>query len=223
MPRNYADTSSVAKAILSVMSVKPRIESQTELARLVVAELRKDDPAARVSTSRIRKIAVSTGIVKLEIEYRESDRKDLPDLCPVCGSGMSPIINNTLDGARTEIKRNCTVCPYTVGKNILIPGKYAFIRSASTVTDGEIRLRKLRKAASMLRGAEKLIDEALEGTNFPQRGEYAKAMIEEILHSKEMTGSLPNLELDIRQENHSDPLWTQSFSTPKYPTRKIFD
>ena len=48
-------------------------------------------------------------------------------------------------------------------------------------------------------------------------------MIDEILHSREMTGSIPNLEADIRAEAHSDPLWTKPLSSPKYPERKVFD
>lgn len=221
MSRNYADERSVIDAIREVMKTRQRIDSQKELATLVLEALRKTDPEARVSAGRIRRIAVTSGVVKLEIEYRESDRRALPDICPVCGNGMTSIINNTLDGEKVEIKRNCTVCPYTMGRNVSVPGRYVFVRTREVgVTSNEERIRKLKKAASMLRGASRLISEAVEGTNFPQRSEYAREMIEEILHSREMTGSIPNLEADIRGEGHNDPLWTQSLSSPKYPNRK---
>lgn len=220
MTRNYADEKTVAEAVRKVMITRPRVESQAELSRLVLKELRNSDPTVRVSTARIRKIAVSSGVVKLEIEYRETDRKFLPDVCPVCGNGMSAIINNTLTGEQTEIRRNCTVCPYSVGKNVMAPGKYAFLRTSTDVSDEEMRIRKLKKAASLLRSAERLIKEALEGTNFPQRAQNSKELIDQVINSKDMAGSIPNLEADIRGENHSDPLWTKSFSTPKYPDKK---
>jgi hypothetical protein len=222
--QKYPDEETIVYAVRKVMLKKPRIDSQREFAALVTEALKEEDPDIRISASRIRKVAVTSGVVKLDIGYRETDRSDLPDLCPVCGSGMSPVINNTLDGDITEIKRNCTVCPYSVGKTVLVPGKYVFIRTAGReLTEQEIRLRKLRKAASLLRKASRLIGESLDGTNFPQRQDYAQEMIDEILHSREMTGSIPNLKADIRAEAHSDPLWTKPLSSPKYPERKVFD
>ena len=220
MSNKISDEADISAAVRRVMQRKPRIETQRELAELVLVEMRKTDPEARASAVRIRRIAVTSGAVHLEIDYRESTRDTLPDICPVCGSGMSSVMNNTLDGERTEIKRNCTVCPYSVGKVLMMPGKYAFIRSPGEVTAEEARIRKLKKAASLLRSASKLIDEAIEGTNFPERGEYSREMIDEILTSKDMTGSIPNLIADVRGEGHRDPLWTESLSTPKYPNRK---
>lgn len=202
------------------MKRKTRIDTQKELCELVRAELAKSSPGVRASAKRIRRIAIGSGAVRLEIDYRESSKTALPDICPVCGNGMSSVINNTLDGERTEIKRNCTVCPYSVGKVLMVPGKYSFVRSSGEVSADELRIRKLKKAASLLRSASKLIDEAIADTNFPQRGEYSKEMIDEILTSKEMTGSIPNLIADVRGEGHNDPLWTESLSTPKYPNRK---
>lgn len=221
MSQRYADDESVIDAVRIVMLKRPRVESQAELSTLVLTQLREEDPDIHVGAARIRRLAVSSGIVKLEIGYRESDRSDLPDICPVCGNGMSPVINSTLDGDLTEIKRKCTVCPYSVGKKVLVPGKYVFIRTAGReLSEEEVRLRKLRKAASLLRKASRLIGESLDGTSFPQRQDYAREMIDEILNSRDMTGSIPNLESDIRSESRSDPLWTDPLASPKYPNRK---
>ena len=107
-------------------------------------------------------------------------RENGEDICPVCGSGMSSIMNNTLDGELTEIKRNCSVCPFTVGKTVLVPGRYCFVRSTAEVNAEELRIRKLKKAASLLRQASRLIDEAVENTNFPERGEYAREMMKKL-------------------------------------------
>ncbi len=220
VPKNNSDEHTISMAVRRVMQRKARIESQKELAELVLKELRKDNPEVRVGAARIRRIAVTSGAARLEIDYRETDRKDLPDICPVCGSGMSSIMNNTLDGELTEIKRNCSVCPFTVGKTVLVPGRYCFVRSTGEVNAEELRIRKLKKAASLLRQASRLIDDAVENTNFPERGEYAREMIDEIVNSREMTGSIPNLISDVRSEGHRDPLWTEPLSTPKYPDRK---
>ena len=221
MSQNIASDEAIASAVRNVLNRTVRIESQRELADRVLNELRRNDPEVRAGAVRIRKVAVTSGAAKLEIAYRESERSGLPDVCPVCGSGMSPVSNTTLDGDLIEIKRSCSVCPYTVGRKMLVPGKYAFVRTANkNLSDEEIRIRKLRKAASLLRQASRLIGESLEGTNFPQRQDYSREMIDEILTSRDMTGSIPNLEADIRAESHSDPLWTKPLSSPKYPDRK---
>lgn len=215
------DQDTVCKAVSRVMLRNQRIGSQRELSDLVQKELSSEDPEYRISGERIRKVAVSYGAAKVEIEYREAVKKKLPDICPVCGNAMSPIMNMTLEGDVTEVKRNCTVCPFTAGQKACSPGRYIFVRTPPhEVPEEEIRIRKLRKAASHLRAAEKLISEALEGTNFPDRGAIATDKISEILRSKDAAWSIPNLEADIRDIGHEDPLWTNPLGSPKYPTRK---
>ena len=215
------DRDTVSDSVREVMRHNQRVESQRELSDLVQKELETVDPDYRISGERIRKIAVSSEAVRLEIEYRETDRDDLPDICPVCGNSMTPIINMTLEGDRTEVKRTCSVCPFSIGRKPRIPGRYIFFRtSLHEVSDMEDRIRKLKKAASHLRAAEKLISEALEGTDFPDRKEFAAGKIHEILKSREDAGSLPNLEADIRDSEREGPLWTEPLNTPKYPSRK---
>ncbi len=215
------DQDTVSESVRRVMRRNQRVESQRMLSDLVQEDLASVDPEYRISGERIRRIAVSTGAVKLEIEYRDSVREELPDICPVCGNAMSPIMNMTLEGDVTEVKRNCSVCPFTVGRTFRSPGRYIFIRtSSSEVSEEEIRIRKLKKAASHLRAAERLIADALEGTDFPERRAFAAERIGEILRSKDAAGSIPNLEADIRDSGREGPLWTDPLRTPKYPSRK---
>ncbi|MBQ5482750.1 MAG: hypothetical protein IIT75_00080, partial [Candidatus Methanomethylophilus sp.] len=85
MSQKYPDEEAIVYAVRKVMLKKPRIESQREFAALVTEALKEEDPDTRISAARIRKVAVTSGVVKLDIGYRETDRSDLPDLCPVCG------------------------------------------------------------------------------------------------------------------------------------------
>lgn len=221
MPRNIADDGSIVRAVRKVMDARRRVESQRELSDLVLKELDANDSDVCASPTRIRKAAILSGSVKIEISYRESLRSEMPDICPVCGSAMAPVYNKTLDGRVTEIKRNCIVCPYSAGKKVMVPGKYVFMRTtAKPVPFEEERVRKLKKAASLLRQASRLIHDALDGTDMAGRQNYARAEIDEIVSSKEKAGSIPNLIADLRAGPGSDPLWTKPLSSPKYPDRK---
>lgn len=211
----------VERAVRKVLNSVQRAESQHELGELVRKELAKSDPDVRISDSRIRRIAASTGAARLEIEYRDASGRELPDLCPVCGNAMSPVKNSTLDGGVAEFKRVCTVCPYSVGLRSRAAARYVFVRAPERETPEEVlRVRKLKAAASHLRKAKKLIAEALEGTDFPERKEWSEKAIDEIVNSKERAGSIPSLIADVRDIGHEDPLWTKPLDTPKYPARK---
>lgn len=118
----------LSDAIFTVMYRNLQVRSQSELARLVRKELEKDENEYRVGEERIRMLAIKRGHVTITIDYHELDEADLPEICPVCKNPMMPIMNMTLDGETKELKRKCTVCPYTVGSKKRIPGRYTFTR-----------------------------------------------------------------------------------------------
>lgn len=219
MQKNIADDNSIVMAVREVMKTRPRIDSQRGFVNAVLSKLDSISPGARASPVRIRKAAVLSGSVRLEILYRESERPDLPEICPVCGSAMVSVRNRTLESQVAELKRNCSVCAYSTGTDVLVPARYTFVRChVKEVSDKEERIRKLKKARSLLKQASKLISEALDGSDIPTRQKPSREMIDEIVSSKEMAGSIPNLIADLDEKQ--DPLWTKPLSTPKYPDRK---
>ena len=48
--------------------------------------------------------------------------------CPVCGSQMVNVKNETLYGWEVTLQRKCTVCPYSSGKHRKVPTLYIFNR-----------------------------------------------------------------------------------------------
>ena len=220
MVRRIPNEDAVSSAIKSVMSRTPHIETQREFLRLVRKELAKADEGYRVSGERIRRIGVEQGIVKISIEYRESDIEDLPHTCPVCRNAMSPVMNRSLEGEYVEIKRKCTVCPYAVGKNVLVPGRYVFTRAKNNdLSSQEISLRKLRKAGAKIREATDLILEAVDGTGLEERGSELISNLKEAIDSKESSSSIKNISLDIKHSNE-DPNWTEPTYSIKNSHRK---
>ena len=198
MSHKLPDEETVASAIRSVMNRNPHIETQTEFLRLVRKELQKVDGEYRVSGERIRKIGLDRDLIKISIEYRGSDVSDLPHTCPVCRNAMSPVMTRSLEGEYVEIKRKCTVCPYSIGKNVLVPGKYFFSRSkGGNVSPQESSLRKLRKAGAKIREAADLIEEAVDGTEFAGRGEELVSSLRKNVDSGE--ASIKSISRDIKQ------------------------
>jgi hypothetical protein len=200
MPFKIPNENVISSAIRSVMKRNPHIETQAEFLRLVRKELTKLDEEYRVSGERIRRIGVDRGIVKISIEYRESDIKDLPHICPVCKNALSSLKNRSLDGETVEIKRKCTVCPYTIGKEVLVPGRYVFSRaSGKEMLPHEISVKKLKKAGAKIKEAIDLINEAVADTEFQERGSDLISGLKEMADSKESTISIRNISLGIEQ------------------------
>lgn len=220
MSYKVPDEETVSSAIASVMSRTPHVETQKEFLRLVRKELSGIDEEYRVSGERIRRIGLERGIVKITIEYRESDAEDLPHICPVCRNALSSVMNRSLDGEKVEIKRKCPVCSYSVGKDVLVPGKYIFSRAGSgSVSPLELSLRKLRKAGAKIKEAARLVGEAVNGTDVQERGNELISRLAEMADSAELPSSVRNLSLDIK-ESRDDPVWTRPAVSVKNSGRK---
>ena len=69
----------------------------------------------------------------------------------------------------------------------------------------------------MLVKAGTLISEAVEGTELSSRTDFSEDGIENIISSKEESGSINNLIADLK--DREDPLWTRPFDSPKRPKK----
>ncbi|MDN5357418.1 MAG: hypothetical protein PWR17_587 [Candidatus Methanomethylophilaceae archaeon] len=128
MTYKIPDEDTVADSILIVMHKNPQIRSQEELARFVRRHLSATDPEYKVSGERIRRIGINRKIIGVAIEYNASKSSKISELCPVCRNPMVPIRNRTLDGGVVEMRRKCSVCPYAIGSNPTVPGRYFFTK-----------------------------------------------------------------------------------------------
>ena len=122
------------EALVNVLLRCQIIESQSELVRMVVKELEKDGETYRVSGKRIRKYALENGMITLEIDYRGSRNRKVPDVCPVCKNDLTPVTNSTLDGDTVELMRKCKSCGYVSSARGSIPGRYVFIRKSRGIS-----------------------------------------------------------------------------------------
>lgn len=122
------DEETLESAIFDVLIRNQTIRSQNEFLSLVLKELNSGDIQYRLSGEKLRKFALLKNMITVEIEYKTSKSTDLPDVCPVCGSGLESVKNSTLTGEIIEIKRKCPGCSYSAYPRHFIPSKYVFNR-----------------------------------------------------------------------------------------------
>ncbi len=117
----------VGKIIVKVLKVRGVIESQSELNREVLKHLKRLNKNFKLTPKRMRRIALKTSKVKIEIRCKLTDKivEDMK-VCPVCGGKMEKITNATLEGKKIAIGFKCRVCPYWTGKNLRVPIRYTF-------------------------------------------------------------------------------------------------
>ncbi len=101
----------------------PLLRSQAALSRALASEL--DGRNARASGSRLRRMAMEKGLARLEIIYRQTERRMDGD-CPVCSAPMEEMVNSTLEGGEAVIGRRCRGCEFRVGLERREPGRYVF-------------------------------------------------------------------------------------------------
>ncbi len=102
------------------------VSSQHRLKQLVERELKTKKKIFGVSASRLRKLALQSNFVKLEIHSREGDPKKVMIKCPVCSGGLTRVKNLTIWGGEVTIQFRCTHCGYWTGKKKRIPTRYVF-------------------------------------------------------------------------------------------------
>jgi len=207
----------IESAVREVIRLRRRVESQNELRQLVVEKLSADGSVPKVTAVRIRRVALNRGAAAVEIDYRNSFDA-LPEICPVCKGGMTPVRTINLDGESVELKRDCSVCSFTASGRMRRPARYAFVKPSSSVDETTEKVRMLRKAAAHLRIARDLIAKAVENTDAAGRDGYSAGLIDGILSSRDEPGSIKNLEADIKAEQ--GPLWTRPLDSPKKASKK---
>lgn len=125
MSYHIATDKQIEKALIKVLKKFRTIDSQIKLKRLVEKELSKKKKYG-VTGSRLRKLAIESNFVKLEIHTREGDPKKLIAKCPVCGGPLKRLKNTTIWGGEVTIELRCSKCNYWTGKKKRIPSRYIF-------------------------------------------------------------------------------------------------
>jgi len=116
----------VRNALKKVLQKAHRVPSQSLLTKLVLEELCTGKKTYGLSPQRLRKIAVESPFVSLDIHSREGDPKKTLSSCPVCHHPLTHVKNLTIWGGEVTIQFKCRFCGYWTGKKKRVPTRYSF-------------------------------------------------------------------------------------------------
>ncbi len=116
----------IEKALVKVLNKFHTVQSQSRLKQLINKSLDTKKKKFGVTGERIRKVAISSDFVRLEIHSREGDPKKLLTKCPVCEGHLKKVKNLTIWGGEVTIEFRCSTCGYWTGKKKRVPTRYVF-------------------------------------------------------------------------------------------------
>jgi hypothetical protein len=126
MTYHIPNDENIRKALENIFKKVHIVNSQKELKKLVIKELKTKNNNYGLSEKRLRNIAIKTDFIKLDIHSREGDPKKILSKCPVCENSLSRVKNLTIWGGEVTIEFRCLKCGYWTGKKKRIPTRYYF-------------------------------------------------------------------------------------------------
>ena len=117
----------VAGAIKNILSTHLKMESQEELARHALRLLKKEDKNYTLSPIRAKRVALNVPEIEVKAKTKKTVKLQDIDNCPVCESGIKPLIVKNLLNRDISIGYRCTNCRYESDLEAFMPMKYAFV------------------------------------------------------------------------------------------------
>ena len=114
-------------ALRRATAVKPTVDSQRKLKRLVEKELKAEE-VFKVGGERLRRIAIDSKLFDLRILTRETGKRKSSVNCPVCASRLQRLRNMTVFGGTVTLGYKCGTCGYWTGLRRRVPVRYIFTR-----------------------------------------------------------------------------------------------
>jgi hypothetical protein len=125
--RKIPNRDKILEEVKQVLSRRLRIESQEELARLVLKRLRKEDKNYVLSPTRAKRIALGIAGVDVKAKTKKNVRLQKITACPVCESKIEPLKVKNLLNKDIVIGYRCTNCAYESDLEAFMPMKYIFL------------------------------------------------------------------------------------------------
>ncbi len=125
--RRIPKTSRVIEEIRTALQKRMKIESQEELAEIVLAKLRKEDKHYILSPKRVKQLALTIEGVGVKAKTKKMPKVKKLESCPVCGSKIIPLEGKNLMNKQMLLGYKCVNCAYTCDLESFMPMKYIFL------------------------------------------------------------------------------------------------
>jgi hypothetical protein len=133
--RRPADAEVQRAARRLVRGGKAAFVSQAKFRAALLTALRRDEPLAVVGGRRLRRLLLGLPGVRMTVRYTEREPGPPLTSCPVCGSPLKPIRNQTLAGDSVVLGQRCTRCDYWTHRTRRVPVRYVI---SSAGIDGRV-------------------------------------------------------------------------------------
>ncbi len=130
------DDAAIIEAARRVLESAKSIVSQREMHTQVLRELRQLNSKAGVTAERVRRVLATQPFVRLELRARKGPKERVMTRCPVCGTRLERVKNQTLFGGEVTLTLRCPACNYWTGKDKRIPTLYIFHYQVSARASG---------------------------------------------------------------------------------------
>jgi hypothetical protein len=123
----------VTPLVKFVLSSRLKVESQEELCRLVLKQLKKEDKNYTLSPTRVKRIALE--IPEIEVKAKTKKRVGLQKIekCPICDSKLEPLKVKNLLNKEIVIGYRCIDCAYESDLEAFMPMKYEFVLKSAKI------------------------------------------------------------------------------------------
>lgn len=122
--RRPADDEVQRAARRLVRGGKAAFVSQARFRAALLTSLRRDEPLAVIGGRRLRRLLIDLPGVRMSVRYTEREPGQPLTSCPVCGSALKPIRNQTLSGESVVLGQRCTRCDYWTHRTRRVPVRY---------------------------------------------------------------------------------------------------
>lgn len=117
----------VSEEIKNVLQRRFKVESQEELASIVIRKLRKEDKMFSLSPIRAKRIALTIPEIEVKAKTKKNHTLVSISACPVCESAISPITVKNLANKKIIVGWKCSKCKYESDLEAFVPMKYSFV------------------------------------------------------------------------------------------------
>ena len=103
---------------------KAAFHSQARFREALLSTLRREEPLAVISGRRLRRLLIDVPGVRISVRYTERESGSPLRACPICGSELRPIHNQTLSGESVVLGQRCVHCDYWTHRARRVPVRY---------------------------------------------------------------------------------------------------
>ncbi|MEM5766566.1 MAG: hypothetical protein QXD43_03365 [Candidatus Aenigmatarchaeota archaeon] len=113
--------------IREIVGSRLKVESQEELADLVLKKLKKEDKNYSLSPIRVKRIALKIPEIEIKAKTKKTLKLSKIEKCPICECKIEPIKIKNLVNKEIIIGYRCSNCGYQSDLEAFMPMKYIFI------------------------------------------------------------------------------------------------